>query len=106
MATDRIITELEGVVTQVNGNGFKLEGRAEWLKLSRFAEPAPTLPDKHDRVRVSLDKGGYVRAIAVLNAPQTHQNGRELASPAVVVSPLVTPRRRRTVRRGSWGRRC
>jgi len=74
VATDRITTELEGLVTQVNGNGFKVEGRADWLNLSRFADPPPTLPDKADRVRVGLDKAGFVRVIAVLNATETRQN--------------------------------
>jgi len=60
----QIVTEsIEGVVSRANGKGFTLAGRDGWLNLSRYADPVPAVPAEGARVRVGLDKAGFVRVI-------------------------------------------
>jgi hypothetical protein len=63
------VERIEGTVARVNGSGFQLTGRPGWLNLSKFARPAPALPGEGERVAVSLDGRGYVRAVERLAAP-------------------------------------
>jgi len=65
-------TELCAVVTRTNGTGFQVAGRDGWLNLSKFASVA--LPAVGQRVRIGLDKSGYVREIAPDTAPATPQS--------------------------------
>jgi hypothetical protein len=50
-------------VSRTNGTGFRVVEGDEWLNISKYAKPAPAMPEVGQRVRVSLDKSGYVRAI-------------------------------------------
>jgi hypothetical protein len=60
---------VEGSVGRSHDRGFTLSGRDGWLNISRYAEPPPPVPAEGSRVRVGLDKGGFVRSVEVLEAP-------------------------------------
>ena len=60
---DPITDWAEGMVTRVSAHGFQLRGRDGWLNLSRYAKPAPALPQTGMAVRVGLDARGFVRSI-------------------------------------------
>jgi hypothetical protein len=54
----------EGRVIRANERGFVLEDCEDsWLNISRYAKPAPKLPQVGERVRCQLDAQGYVRSI-------------------------------------------
>jgi len=65
----QIADVVDGVVSHVNDHGVRLAGEADWRNLSKFSKPRPVLPQVGDRVRLSLDGGGYVRAVELLGAP-------------------------------------
>jgi len=69
-ATSLIVDEVAGVVEAANPRGFLLAGREGWLNISRYAEPPPPIPAEGARVRVGLDKAGFVRAIEVEAEPE------------------------------------
>ena len=62
MAQDRIAEQVAGVVTCSNAKGSQLEGRDGWLNLSKFAVGVAG-PERGARVRVGLDKSGFVRTV-------------------------------------------
>ena len=72
--------QLTGIVTTVNPKGLKLDGREGWLNVSKWATDV-TLPERGQAVSVTLDGGGYVRAIGpaaiVPDAQQQASAGRE-----------------------------
>ena len=73
MAQDRIAEQVAGVVACSNAKGFQLEGRDGWLNISKFAASVAA-PERGARVRVGLDKSGFVRSVepmttAVVNTP-------------------------------------
>lgn len=69
-----LITEaFEGSVTRSNEK-LAAGCREGWLNVSRYADPMPPTPTNGQRVRVGLDKAGFVRTIMVLgdaHAPTT-----------------------------------
>jgi len=68
MVAERTFTEVSGAVIRVNDHGFLIAGREGWLNLSRFATPTPALPAVGQLVSAALDKSGFVRNLAVLDA--------------------------------------
>ncbi len=56
-------TQLVGVVEAVNPKGIRLEGREGWVNFSKFA-PDLVPPERGQVVTVTLDRSGFVRAIA------------------------------------------
>lgn len=68
--TSHATTTVDGVVERVNERGLRLAGETEWRNLSRYAEPAPSIPDVGQPVRLTLDKSGYVRAIEPVGSTQ------------------------------------
>jgi hypothetical protein len=68
---------ISGLVTAVNPKGIRLEGRAEWLNLSKFAEIIP--PMRGQVVTVTLDRQGWVRAVEASGGPESATAGRETA---------------------------
>jgi hypothetical protein len=57
---------ISGTVTRVQNQGFLLADYPEqWLNLSRFAHPTPSLPAVGQRVTASLDAQGFVRKVDV-----------------------------------------
>jgi len=62
------VTEYEGIVSRVNDRGILFQGREGWLNVSKFAGLVE-LPDVGARVRCKLDSSGFIRSIAVLDAP-------------------------------------
>ncbi len=53
--------ELSGTVLRTNERGLVLSGRDGWLNLSKFSNA--TLPAPGARVRVGLDKAGFIRDV-------------------------------------------
>jgi hypothetical protein len=54
---------VDGVVARRNERGILLEGESGWLNVSRYANPAPALPLPGERVRLYLDKDGYIKDV-------------------------------------------
>jgi hypothetical protein len=54
---------VDGVVARRNERGLILEGEDVWLNVSRYAKPSPALPLPGERVRLYLDKDGYIRDV-------------------------------------------
>jgi len=54
---------ISGVVRSVNDKGLKLEGFDSWFNVSRFAVGV-VLPERGETVTVTLDKAGFLRAVA------------------------------------------
>ena len=75
MAQDRIAEQVAGVVTCSNAKGFQLEGRDGWLNISKFAAGVAA-PERGDRVRVGLDKAGFVRTVESVS-PIGEYEGKE-----------------------------
>jgi hypothetical protein len=90
MVASSISTELEGLVSRTNGHGFQVAGREGWLNFSKFATPAPEMPPEGARVRVGLDKGGFVREVAVVEPARR----AETPGSAAVLAELVDRDRR------------
>ena len=63
MVSTPICEFVEGVVATPNDRGLKLSGRDGWFNLSRYADPAPTLPTRGESVVIGLDTAGYVRSV-------------------------------------------
>jgi hypothetical protein len=78
-------TELEGRVSRVNERGVLLDGRSDWLNVSKFAGGI-WLPDAGDRVRLTLDSAGFIRKIAPLEqaaaAPVDTHPAPQVSTPA------------------------
>jgi hypothetical protein len=66
---------IEGVVTRVNSNGFMLDGRETWENISKYADPKPAVPPAGARVRCTLDRSGYVRAVEQVNETPAYSGG-------------------------------
>jgi hypothetical protein len=63
--------QISGVVRSVNDKGLKLEGFDSWFNVSRFAVGV-VLPERGEAVTVTLDKAGFLRAVAPVDgAPLT-----------------------------------
>ena len=72
---------IPGVVAAVNEKGLRLEGRDGWLNYSKWAEDLVP-PARGARVVVTLDRAGFVRALAPAAATDAHHSpvaGRETA---------------------------
>src|SRR5436309_11302210 len=55
---------LTGTVSTVNGTGFQITERpGVWLRISQYADPAPTLPTAGQRLRIGLDSKHFVRTV-------------------------------------------
>lgn len=57
-------TRLTGRVVSVNEKGLKFEGAGAWLNVSKYATGC-VLPERGATVTVTLDRGGFIRAIAL-----------------------------------------
>lgn len=87
-----VVTTIEGVVAQVNGYGFALQGRDNWLHVSKYCVPALATPHRGERIIAGLDKQGFVRSIEVLGG-----GGDSGATPAL--SGAAEPDRDRRILR-------
>src|SRR5207253_7689808 len=80
--TSTLITEyVEGTIGRSNEKGFTLSGRDGWLNLSRYADPAPSIPVEGTGVRVGLDKAGFVRTIELLAGAASPWEGSGQSTP-------------------------
>ena len=62
-------TTVEGTVSRVNGNGFKLDN-GDWLNISKYANAGDApMPAMGERVKVTLDEAGFVRKVEQIAAP-------------------------------------
>jgi hypothetical protein len=59
-SADQLVT---GIVRSVNEKGLKLEGHESWFNVSRFAVGV-MLPERGASVTCTLDKAGFLRAVA------------------------------------------
>ena len=78
--------QLVGRVLSVNPKGIRLEGREDWLNFSKFA-PDLVPPERGQAVTLTLDRSGFVRAIAPgapADAPQA-QGGASAGCDALIV---------------------
>lgn len=81
-----------GTVAQVNKTGLKLEEAGEngsWLNVSRYASPAPTMPERGAKVSLGLDGKGFIRTIEVLPS-KANGNGHKV-EPTPTVEPFPSP---------------
>ena len=62
-AWNSIESVVTGIVRSVNDKGLKLEGFESWFNVSRFAVGV-VLPERGEQVTVTLDKAGFLRAVA------------------------------------------
>src|SRR5580765_7170043 len=54
---------VSGIVRSVNEKGLKLEGHDSWFNISKFAVGV-VLPERGAAVTCTLDKAGFLRAVA------------------------------------------
>jgi hypothetical protein len=67
VATANLVTEhVDGTVGRTNASGFTLKGRDGWLNRSKYADPAPVIPNEGAAVRVGVDKAGYVCSVELV----------------------------------------
>ena len=60
---------ITGRVASVNPKGLRLDGHADWLNYSRFAEDiVPPMRGQH--VTVTVDRQGFVRVVEATSGPQ------------------------------------
>lgn len=62
VASARFDETISGRVSTVNEKGIRLDGEDGWFNYSKFAVGI-VAPEKGQQVSVTLDKGGFVRAI-------------------------------------------
>ena len=75
-------TIVMGVVRSVNEKGLKLEGHESWFNVSRFAVGV-VLPERGAAVTVTLDKAGFLRAVAPSDGIAPVRGGSDfIAQPA------------------------
>lgn len=72
-----------GRVVSVNDKGLKLEGQDSWMNVSKYAVGV-VLPERGETVTVTLDKAGFLRAVApsdgALTTPPRVAGGSDLPS--------------------------
>jgi hypothetical protein len=66
--------QVTGIVARTNGTGFQLTERDGWLNISRYASNVQ-MPAAGQRVRVALDRAGFVRRIERADAAPDAING-------------------------------
>lgn len=64
---DAVKEWVTGTVVASNDKGVKLEGDADYSNWSRYAEGEKVIPAKGTKVRLGLDKDGWIRAITDSN---------------------------------------
>lgn len=76
-------TIIEGTVSKINGHGFRINEREDWLNISKYAkaEEAP-MPTVGARVSITLDGSGFVRKVEELHtAPEPQPTGTTTPGP-------------------------
>ena len=73
---DQLVT---GTVTSVNPKGLKLDGGADWLNFSKFATDLVP-PMRGQTVTLTLDRQGFVRAVAASGGTQEPATARTKAT--------------------------
>ena len=75
-APDQLVT---GRVVSVNPKGLKLDGGADWLNFSKFAEDIVP-PMRGQTVTLTLDRQGFLEAVDATSGPQEPTTGRQAAT--------------------------
>jgi hypothetical protein len=57
-----------GTVARINRTGFQLDD-GEWVSISKFADPPPSIPTVGQRVKIGIDGKGFARVVESLDAP-------------------------------------
>jgi hypothetical protein len=83
MVAELTTNSVEGVVLKVNERGVLLEDSGAWRNVSKFAGEL-LMPEPGEAVRLTLDKAGFIRQIAVLRA------GEPLRFPAADRETCIT----------------
>lgn len=94
---------VEGVVTSTNSKGLKLAELDHWVNYSQYAsEGAIEHAAVGNRVRLTLDKSGFIRQLVVLGAQQQPAPAAAPTVPAVANSaPAMIDRDTSIVRQSS-----
>src|SRR5580765_62736 len=61
--------QVSGIVRSVNDKGLKLDGQENWFNVSRFAVGV-VLPERGAAVTCTLDKSGFLRAVAAADGSE------------------------------------
>ena len=75
MAVPADQTSITGRVTSVNPKGLKLDGESDWRNFSRFASDIIP-PMRGQTVTLTLDRQGFVRAVALADGSEVVQQRR------------------------------
>jgi hypothetical protein len=62
MAAPQVAKTLTGIVTKINGHGFKIDSSDGWQNFSKFGA-APDMPELGQVVTIGLDDRGFVRTV-------------------------------------------
>jgi hypothetical protein len=84
-------SQVTGIVRSVNDKGLKLDGHETWFNVSRFAVGV-VLPERGQHVTCTLDKSGFLRAVAAAD-------GSEIAQPRSAAPGAASAQRDRTITR-------
>lgn len=58
------MTTINATIVRVNGHGFQTrEDPGRWFNVSKFQNPAPTIPPAGTEVTLTIDGSGFVRRI-------------------------------------------
>lgn len=85
---------ITGTVSKTDHNRLSIAEQEGWLNISKFAKPTPAMPQVGERVRIGLDKSGFVRAIEPIAEAPTKVAPAPIAvrqaAPAVVATPAAS----------------
>jgi hypothetical protein len=76
---------VSGVVRSVNDKGLKLEGWDTWMNVSKFAVGV-VLPERGETVTCTLDKAGFLRAVAPSDGVAPVRGGSDVLAAAAAPS--------------------
>lgn len=79
---------VSGLVTAVNPKGIKLQGHADWFNFSKFADVVP--PMRGQRVTITLDKQGWIRAIEAVGGQESPTASRDTSITRLAVLKAAT----------------
>lgn len=60
---------ITGKISRANGTGLLLEGESRWRNISKYAQPAPAMPQRGQLATLVLDGQGFIRNIEVAAPP-------------------------------------
>ncbi len=85
--------QISGTVLRANDRGFVLSGRDGWLNVSHYAAEV-RIPEPGAKVRVGLDKAGFVRRIQPAGENVSRTGAAPTHAPEDRESPVIVPAER------------